>query len=228
MRELLAKLPTPDKLLACTPTQLDGILTAAISERIKRSQQDQTAPRNIELTALQGMYPIGEGVTFAQRQRVDIAITESWQRLMNRGFLMQAIGQSAGVMTLTSKGLEAADPVKFEEIIVRQSLTRDMLHSELRGSVYDSFTAGHYDTAVRDAFALVEDAVRTKAGPAAAPLVGAKLMRKAFKAPMADFFAGAFGVFRNLYAHRNVGNADPAPVIEELMIASRLLRFVKP
>jgi hypothetical protein len=72
LRELLAKLPTPEKLLACTPTQLDGILTAAISERIKRSQQDQTARRNIELTALQGMYPIGEGVTFAQRQRVDI------------------------------------------------------------------------------------------------------------------------------------------------------------
>jgi hypothetical protein len=61
-----------------------------------------------------------------------------------------------------------------------------MLHPDLRGSVYDSFAAGHYDTAVRDAFTLVEDAVRTAAGPGALGLTGGKLMRKAFKPPMSN------------------------------------------
>jgi hypothetical protein len=131
VRELIAKLPTPDKLLACTATQLDGILLAAIADRMTRSKQDQTAPRNISSTELQGMYPIGESVTFEHRSKADVALTESWQRLMNRGYLMQAIGQSAGVMALTGKGLEAAEAVNFAEVIVRQNLTREMLHTDL-------------------------------------------------------------------------------------------------
>jgi KAP-like P-loop domain-containing protein len=110
LRELLTKLPTPDQLLACTPSQLDGILLEAIGDRVRRSQQDPIAPRNISLSELQGMYPIGAGVTFEQRSKADVAVTESWQRLMNGGFLMEAIGQARGVMTLTSKGLEASIP----------------------------------------------------------------------------------------------------------------------
>jgi hypothetical protein len=38
------------------------------------------------------MYPIGGGVTFAMRSKADIAVSESWTRLTNRGFLMQAVG----------------------------------------------------------------------------------------------------------------------------------------
>jgi hypothetical protein len=45
---------------------------------------------------------------------------------------------------------------------------------------------------------------------------------------MPDLFAGAIGVFKNPLSHRKVGKSDPAPVIEELMLASRLLRFVRP
>lgn len=77
-----------------------------------------------------------------------------------------------------------------------------------------------------------------------AGLVGGPLMKQAFdkqkgplrdpglhpgeQAAMPNLFAGAMGVFRNPVAHRKVGKSDPASVIEELMIASRLLRFVKP
>lgn len=243
MREVLARLRTPDKLFACTATQLDGILLASIAERIKRSQEDPIAPRNVSLPELQGMYAIGDGVNFAQRSRADTALTESWQRLINAGFLMEAVGQAPGVMTLTSKGFEAADAVHFEEITVRQRLTREMLHADLRGSVYDSFAAGHYDTAVLDAFKLVEDAVRNAAA-LPANLLGVQLMRQAYdpqRGPlrdpslpagerdrMPDLFAGSIGVFKNPLSHRKMGKSDPAPVIEELMLASRLLRFVKP
>jgi uncharacterized protein (TIGR02391 family) len=155
---------------------------------------------------------------------------------------MQAIGQAAGVMTLTGKGLEAADAVRFEEIAIRQSLTRELLHPDLQQSVYDSFAAGHYDTAVLDAFKLVEDSVRTAAALPAS-LVGVPLMRRAFdpekgrlrdellppgeRDRMPDLFAGAISVFKNPLSHRKLGKTDPAVVIEELMFASRLLRFVR-
>jgi hypothetical protein len=45
---------------------------------------------------------------------------------------------------------------------------------------------------------------------------------------MADLFAGAIGPFKNPHSHRIVGNTDPASVIEELMLARRLLRFIRP
>jgi uncharacterized protein (TIGR02391 family) len=243
LRELLIKLPTPDSLLSCTPSQLDGILLAAIGDRVKRSESDPIAPRNISLGELQGIYPAGDRVTFAQRQAADAALTESWRRILNDGFLMEAVGQAAGVMTLTMKGRQAADATCFEEIKVRQMLRREMLHPDLQGSVYDAFAAGHYDTAVLEAFKLVEDAVRNASG-LGANLVGVRLMRDAFNSQngplrdptlpqgeqdrMPDLFAGAIGVFKNPLSHRKVGNADPAPVSEELMFASRLMRLVKP
>ena len=123
------------------------------------------------------------------RSKADVAVTESWQRLTNRGFLMQAVGQSAGAMTLTSKGLQAADAVNFEEIIVRQKLDEGNAARGSSGSVYDNFAAGHYDTAVLDAFKLVEDAVRNAATGLPAGLVGGPLVRQAFdkqKGPLRD------------------------------------------
>jgi len=73
--------------------------------------------------------------------------------------------------------------------------------------------------------------------------IGVRLMRAAFnptngpltktslpiaeRERMADPFAGAIGTFKNPHSHRVVGNDNPEPVIEELMIASRLLRFIR-
>ena len=243
LRELIAILAAADKLLACTASQLDNALPTAIFDRVERAGQDSIAPRNISLGELQGMYSAGNGVTFTKRRAADAAVTESWRRLLNGGFLMDAVGQASGVMTLPRKGHEAAQATNFEEIRVRQMLSREILHPDLRGAVYDNFAAGHYDTALLDAFKLVEDAVRTASG-LTANLVGVKLMREAFNphnGPLADpnllqgerdrmpdLFAGAIGVFKNPLSHRRVGNADSAPVMEELMFASRLLQIVKP
>ena len=156
---------------------------------------------------------------------------------------MQAPGQPSRVMTLTAKGREAADSVKFEEIIMRQMLHREMLHRDLQGPVYVNSTSGHYDTAVRDAFVQIEIPVCDAANLPASS-VGVKLMREAFnpntgkltnkalqmseRERMADLFVGAIGLFKNPLTHRKVGNTEPMPVIEELLFASRLLRFVKP
>ena len=113
--------------------------------------------------------------------------------------------------------------------------------SNCRGWCTTTFASGNYDTSVRDAFIQVEIAVRETA-KLPATLVGVKLMREAFnpttgkltdmalsmaeRERMADLFAGAIGTFKNPLSHRAVGNTDPAPVIEELLLASRLLRFL--
>jgi uncharacterized protein (TIGR02391 family) len=209
----------------------------------RATNTDMIAAKHVSEAEIEGLYPINVRATYAQRQSADNALMEAWQRLQAKGLIMQAPGQANGVMTITTKGREVIKNGTVEEITVRQNLRRDMLHRDIQGAVYDNFAGGHYDTAVRDAFVAVEVAVRDVSN-LSRTLVGVKLMREAFnpntgrltnmelsmpeRERMADLFAGAIGTFKNPLSHLKVGNADPAPVIEELMFASRLLRFVKP
>jgi uncharacterized protein (TIGR02391 family) len=238
--ELVARVASAEELLGLTPAQLDSILLACIAGRANST--DPIAAKYVYEDEIVGLYPIGLKTTYQQSTAIDSALMEAWQRLLSSGLIMQAPGQAPRMMTLTAKGRTAADAVKFEQIMVRQMLRREMLHVELQQSVYDNFASGNYDTAVRDAFVQVEIAVREDA-KLPATLVGVKLMREAFnpntgkltdmslpvseRERMADLFAGAIGTFKNPLSHRKVGNTDPTPVIEELLFASRLLRFVR-
>jgi len=238
--ELVARVPSADAVLTLTPSQLDGVLLTCIAGRANNT--DPIAAKYVYEDEIVGLYPAGVKATYQQRMAIDSALMEAWQRLLSSGLIMQAPGQAPRMMTLTAKGRTAAGSVKFEEILVRQMLRREMLHVELQGAVYDNFAGGNYDTSVRDAFVQVEIAVR-EAAKLPVTLVGVKLMREAFnpaigkltdmalpvpeRERMADLFAGAIGTFKNPLSHRKVGNTDPAPVIEELLFASRLLRFLR-
>ena len=238
--ELVEKIPTAAALLQLTNTQLDELLLKIAADRA--SSENPIAIKYVYDGSLSGLYPIGMGNTYSDSVAADRALGEAWQRLQATGLIMQAPGQATGNRTVTSQGAQLAAASGFEEMMTRLRLSREMLHAELQGAVYDNFAAGHYDTAVRDAFVIVEDAVRTAARLQATD-IGVSLMRKAFNptnGPLsnmalppserertADLFAGAIGVFKNPLSHRQVGNSDPAPVIEELMLASRLLRFVR-
>jgi uncharacterized protein (TIGR02391 family) len=238
--ELVVRMSSAEELLALTASQLDGVLLTCIAGRANST--DPIAAKYVYEDEIVGLYPVGVQATYQQRIAIDSALMEAWQRLLSSGLIMQAPGQAPRMMTLTERGRAAAGSVKFEEIIVRQMLRREMLHVELQGAIYDNFASGNYDTSVRDAFVQVEIAVRETA-KLPATLVGVKLMREAFnpnagkltdmalpmaeRERMADLFAGAIGTFKNPLSHRKVGNTDPAPVIEELLFASRLLRFLR-
>jgi uncharacterized protein (TIGR02391 family) len=238
--ELVALYPNPQIFLDLTPTQRDAALLSCVAKRA--NNPDITAARFVYEDEITGIYAIGVNASYQQRVIVDAALMESWQRLQSHGLIMQAPGQVPRNMTITERGREVASASDISEIAARQLLRRDSLHALLRTSVYDNFAGGHYDTAVRDAFVLIEDTVKKDSGISRE--IGVNLMRAAFNPnsgpltkmtlPMAErermveLFAGAIGTFKNPHSHRVVGNYDPAPVMEELMLASRLLRFLRP
>jgi uncharacterized protein (TIGR02391 family) len=236
LTELIAKFPEAARLLELSAAQRDAVLLGCIAARA--NNPDPIAAKFVYRDEISGLYSIGAGVSYGQSQAVDLALMESWERLKSSGMIMQAPGQAPENMTLTARGKEVAGTGNMDEIMARTNLRREMLHPLLRTSVYDSFATGHYDTAVRDAFVIVEDRVRVDSRIQGE--VGVRLMRSAFNAntgPLrdmnlpiaerertADLFAGAIGTFKNPLSHRVVGNSDPAPVIEELMFA--LLRYL--
>jgi uncharacterized protein (TIGR02391 family) len=239
LTELVEKFPEAGRLLELPAAQLDAVLLWRIAARV--NNPNPLATKFVYQDEISGLYPIGVNASYGQSQAVDLALMESWERLKSSSIIMQAPGQARDNMTLTARGKEVAGTGNVDEIMARANLRREMIHPLLRTSVYDSFAAGHYDTAVRDAFVIVEDRVKTASGIKGD--VGVKLMRAAFnpnggpqtltdmnlpiaeRERLADLFAGAIGTFKNPLSHKVLGNSDPALVIEELMLASRLLRF---
>lgn len=240
LTELVAKFPDAARLLDLSAAQLDAVLLACIAARV--NDPNPLANKFVYQDEISGLYPIGVAARHGQSQAIDLALMESWERLKSSNIIMQAPGQARDNMTLTARGQEIAGSGNMDEIMSRANLRREMLHPLLRTSVYDSFATGHYDTAVRDAFVIVEDRVKVTSGNQND--IGVRLMRAAFnpnggtrtltdmslplpeRERMADLFTGAIGTFKNPLSHRVVGNSDPEPVIEELMFASRLLRYL--
>jgi uncharacterized protein (TIGR02391 family) len=145
-----------------------------------------------------------------------------------------------GYVVLTEKGKGTTERTDFERVRVRGLLREEMLHPRLHGKIYDYFAADDFGTAVFEAFKTVEIEVRA-AGGYDEKNFGKTLMFKAF-APngrltrpaddktdceaLAGLFAGALSRFRNKGAHTNRTFADVLEAMEELMLASRLLRIV--
>lgn len=238
--ELTEKVPTVAALLQLTSTQLDEILLKIAADRA--SNPDPIANKHVYDGSLANLYPVSSDNAFEDVKAADKLLGEAWQRLQAHGLIMQAPDQALGSRTVTSKGAEVATSSNFPEMMARLRLSREMLHLDLQGSVYDRFAARDYDGAVLGAFVILEDAVRTAAGLRPED-IGVELMKKAFnpaggaltdtglpaaeRERLRDLFVGAIGTFKNPLSHRKIGKSDSAPVIEELMFASRLLRFFK-
>ncbi len=122
----------------------------------------------------------------------------------------------------------------------RRSCRDDMLHPKLRGKPYTDFANGHPTSAIQEAYKIVDIEVGKVAKITST--YGVNLMLQAFdqdKGPLTDMteneptrralarlFAGAMGRFRNSSTHTHRAFHDLHEAIEELMVASRLLRFL--
>lgn len=145
-----------------------------------------------------------------------------------------------GYVVLTEKGKSTTERTDFERVRVRGLLREEMLHPLLRGRIFVYFANDDLGTAVFEAFKTVEIEVRA-AGSYPEKEHGKALMFKAF-APsgqlakrgdnksdceaVTGLFAGAVSRFRNPGGHIHRTFQDVLEAMEELMLASRLLRIV--
>ena len=239
MSELTRYLPTIDELLLCTEAQIDALLIKSIGKYIADAQSNVCgASREL----IQDIYP-ADPKTFCRRREAEEALSESWSRLTAEGFIEPVPELPPGTIRLSEKGRRAAAATSIQDIKVRQMLRREMLHEALQGAVYDSFAAGRDNTSTSLAFRILEKAVAAKAG-LGRRLTGIGLLRAAFNpqgGPLADpklppvlregvlnLFVGTASVVENWSSLRRDREENPVASMEELMLISRLMRFLVP
>lgn len=245
MRELLRKF-TPREI-ANLP---ERVLQQAILEGMLERSRDRTGgfvymnqPAAEIINNLAAMEDVKWPELQILREALERNIGRAFKKLVQDDLIEPAPGYNGqqGAVVLTADGKKAAmNPVDRDRVRVRNSLTREMLHPVLRGKPYDYFANDDPTTAIAEAFKILDIAVQNATGMH--HLHGQNLMQEAFeptKGPLTDksendtmrrampkLFAGAVGRFRNTSAHLHRSFPDLHEAIEELMIASRLLRFL--
>jgi uncharacterized protein (TIGR02391 family) len=174
------------------------------------------------------------------RDQTRQSLAEAWSMLATLGFIAPNTDQSSyGWFFVTRRGREAANSREtFERARKAAQFPATLLHENLRGATYDALIRGNLQQAVAEGFRVLEVKVRNASGLEG---VGATLMRAAFhedtgplrsdvsdrgeRQALPHLFAGAFGWVRNPASHRDVPMDDVTHAVEQLMLASLLLRI---
>jgi uncharacterized protein (TIGR02391 family) len=232
-------LPSIDEVLKLLPEELAPFVLKDLAS-IKDNGMDR-GRLNFNTYSMQPTTDIQSNISHQDKSGVVRNIAEALMYLQNSGFIApnpEHIG--GGWIFVTRRGVEAAKSIEaFRRMDLRTRFPPTVFHEKLRASAYDAFAGGNYQQAVSDAFLIVEDYVRSTSRLSGN---GASLMRAAFDADrgplrssaadknerdsLAHLFAGAYGYLRNPAHHRLLPMNDPAPTVEQLMLASFLLREV--
>lgn len=224
-----------DALLALEPSEL-GLAILPVIQAFLRGRSDLLGENDF-LKKTVGAY--GE----QQRDDVREAIREAWAWLIGQGLLIvderyirphDYVVLSRSAKLLVSRG----DP---RRLFARRKIPKEHLHPAMRAAVWPLYHRGEYELAIVAAMRSVEVEVRRAASFAetdhGAPMVGKAFNAKtgplrdqsaspAEQEAMAGFMSGAFGLYRNPYAHREMGQDDPDEAAEIILLASHMLRLV--
>jgi len=235
----MPRLPGPDEIASLLPEELAPLVLSDLAQ-IGRNSMDR-GRLNIGNYCNSFDADIhGPTRSLQDREQARQSLSEAWSLLVTLGFVAPDTNQNSyGWFFVTRRGREAAKSREaFERGRKAAQFPATMLHEDLRGAAYDALVRGNFQQAVAEAFRVVEVRVRNASGLEG---VGANLMRAAFhedtgplRSDVADrgerqalphLFAGAFGWVRNPASHRDVPIDDVTHAIEQLMVASLLLRI---
>jgi hypothetical protein len=243
---ILTLFPTADRLLEATDVELERAVLLRVLE-ICAEPMRRMVTRDAVIIELFPIDRSGYGYDVRNRTEIEKVIGRAWKRLEDTDLLEEPDSDNGrnGFRIPSEQGKAAAATVDLAAAKVRGSFTRDMFHPSLPDAAWNAFRTGDHDTAVFEALKAVEIAVRKKGlgkNGIVATDRGVDLMQKAFdrnKGPLSDagaspsrrdrrreFFTGAFGELRNPKAHNDPVITNPLIAVEEMMVASTLLRIV--
>ncbi|MBM3210666.1 TIGR02391 family protein [Candidatus Poribacteria bacterium] len=143
---------------------------------------------------------------------------------------------------ITEKGERILEEEDFSAYTRDSLLSSETLNPILVRKVKPLFIRGDYDTAIFQAFKIVEAKVRERGGYSNNDY-GVDLMRKAFhpengklrnekavkaeREAMSHLFAGVIGLFKNPSSHRIIENIAPEDAADLIRFASFLLRTIE-
>lgn len=243
MKELLKSTAGREDLLDLTREDLAYALLRCMQER----RGDPIHPVNRD-SAVSELFSITDPISPMERRalerKLSAAFRKAFEQLESWELIEPAEGENGknGFIVLTEKGVNSEALVDFGNLRQRRLLVAEMLHPELRGDVHADYLAGKFGNAVFGAFKIVEIQVR-KAAHLSEAEHGGVLMQIAFNeknGPLTDpnesptqqkalrlLFEGALGRFRNPEGHTDRVFADAMEPMQELMLASRLLRLLE-
>ena len=184
----------PEALLSAAEIEVERAVLRVINERIDGKLRRMVTVQSVaDEPFSDGGYPYDP----AKRNDVDRVINRAGKKLEDAGLIHEPNSYNGknGFRVVSESGRQAVSKIDFVAAKVRSQFSREMFHPSLPDAAWNAFRAGHYDTAVFEAFKAVESAVRTKAAGKngiATSDFGAKLMEKAFDpsvGPLTDMSA---------------------------------------
>jgi uncharacterized protein (TIGR02391 family) len=235
MTTLLQMFPDPKDLLALGPEDLAGALMEVIPG-VSQSPGFQHANLLSEINP-----PHGGG--YAPGPKLDEcsrALSEAIAWLEVQGLVARNLNQPALWYFVTRRGLSLKTRSDVNSYRLSRTLPIELLPAPLVEKVHHLFLRGDYETAVFQAFKMVEVEVR-RAAECEPGDVGVKLMRKAFdprtgpltmkftptgeQEAMSALFAGAIGYAKNPASHRDVRHTRVSAA-RLIVFAAELLEIV--
>lgn len=238
MRKLYAEIPDPDVVLALEPEELGAKLL--FLTRVQFAEQ-MFHPGNL----ISEIYSDIPSPTYARSflPALDLALTEAWAWLEAQGLIVPSSGINGqnGFRRLSRRAKRFQNEDEFYRFTIARVVPKELFHVAIREKVWMALIRGEFDVAVFQAMKQVEIELRA-AIDAPDSLVGVKLARQAFdtssgkltdknaeggeKQACSDLFSGALGMFKNAHSHRHVNINDASEALEQIILASHLLRVI--
>ncbi len=233
MATLAEMIPDASSVLALEPEELAGIALVLLTSS-GPNEPSRLHPSSFTSHETIGQYPE------AQREKIQCALMEAWQWLLQEGLLAPRPGDTFGWHFITRRGEKIKNREGLAAYRNAVILPRGLLHPIVVQACWSAFLRGDYDTAVFQAFKELEVAIR-EAGKFKAEDYGVDLARKAFhestgpltdqstpaseRTALAHLVAGALGSYKNPHSHRKV-KLTAEEAVEMIILGSHLLKIV--